>query len=304
MSARVFAQVLQTRYKSAAHKLVMAAIASRANNDGAGAFPSQAELSDAAMVTVRTVRRLVNDLVDTGHLEVSLHAGGTAERSAAGRRCNSYRIISVDPVGGQTVPQSPIISGHVVPQPFPVGGQTVPQLPIISGQIDNNWRTNQPELADTAYPVSSHDATYTSSLNVPPYRETPASVNTPPQRWTIDKIAERAGAIWAKQRAEAGQADHQGGLAKWKTKQLLADSRPLLERLSARHDVDSIDALACAALGEPHALARFAETNPDAHGGDCAGGCDGTGWVAAARGDGVVRCTRMPEACLLDELAS
>lgn len=72
-------------------RLLLLAIADAADQHGENAWPSQPTLAEMVRVSVRTVRRLVAELVELGELEVEEFAGGTT-RMRPDRRPHLYRL--------------------------------------------------------------------------------------------------------------------------------------------------------------------------------------------------------------------
>jgi hypothetical protein len=78
-------------------RLVLLAIADAADQEGGNAWPSQQTIAHMTRLSVRTVRRLVTELVVLGELEVTEHGGGTAH-TRIDRRPHLYRLVMT---GGQ-----------------------------------------------------------------------------------------------------------------------------------------------------------------------------------------------------------
>jgi hypothetical protein len=114
-------------------RLVLLAIADAADQHGENAWPAQQTIADMVRVSVRTVRRLVADLVELGELEVEQHAGGTS-RTRDDRRPHLYRLPKMAGQNGRT---------------------TVSPRPVTGGQIGGHGRTNREARADTAVPRTS-----------------------------------------------------------------------------------------------------------------------------------------------------
>lgn len=72
-------------------KMVLLVIADHANDDGAEAWPSQATIAKKASVSIRTVQRSVNSLVEQGYLRMEKHRGGSAT-CREDRRPHRYTI--------------------------------------------------------------------------------------------------------------------------------------------------------------------------------------------------------------------
>lgn len=114
-------------------RLVLLAIADAADQHGENAWPAQQTIADMVRVSVRTVRRLVADLVELGELEVEVHAGGTS-RTRDDRRPHLYRLPKMAGQNGRT---------------------TVSPRSVTGGQTGGHGRTNREARADTAVPRTS-----------------------------------------------------------------------------------------------------------------------------------------------------
>jgi hypothetical protein len=115
-------------------RLVLLAIADAADQGGENAWPSQATIASMCRISVRTVRRLVAELVELGELEVIEH-GGAAYRED--RRPHRYRLVKMaGHTGGHSDPPLP---------PRPPNGRTT----------ERHGRTNPVARADTGDPITS-----------------------------------------------------------------------------------------------------------------------------------------------------
>jgi hypothetical protein len=72
-------------------KMVLLVIADHASDDGTEAWPSQATIAAKASVSIRTVQRAVNSLVENGYLWMQKGAGGSAT-CREDRRPHKYTI--------------------------------------------------------------------------------------------------------------------------------------------------------------------------------------------------------------------
>ena len=72
-------------------KMVLLVIADHASDDGTEAWPSQVTIGKKASVSVRTVQRSVNSLIDKGYLRMQKGAGGSAT-CRDDRRPHKYTI--------------------------------------------------------------------------------------------------------------------------------------------------------------------------------------------------------------------
>ena len=73
-------------------KMVLLVIADHANDEGTEAWPSQATIANKASVSIRTVQRSVNSLVDKGYVWLQKGAGGSAN-CRDDRRPHRYTIV-------------------------------------------------------------------------------------------------------------------------------------------------------------------------------------------------------------------
>lgn len=71
-----------------AARLVMLSIANHTDAYGCNAWPSQKKIAEEAGVSVATVRRVVDDLVEMGELAVGVHKG----QQGLGGRTNYYEM--------------------------------------------------------------------------------------------------------------------------------------------------------------------------------------------------------------------
>jgi hypothetical protein len=90
MSIRLMSDVWKTALPTV-EKMVLLVIADHANDDGAEAWPSQATIAKKASVSIRTVQRSVNSLVEQGYLRMEKHRGGSAT-CREDRRPHRYTI--------------------------------------------------------------------------------------------------------------------------------------------------------------------------------------------------------------------
>jgi hypothetical protein len=72
-------------------KMVLLVIADHANDEGTEAWPSQATIAKKASISIRTVQRAVNHLVEQGYLRMERHGGGSAN-CREDRRPHRYTI--------------------------------------------------------------------------------------------------------------------------------------------------------------------------------------------------------------------
>ena len=72
-------------------KMVLLVIADHANDEGTQSYPSQATIAAKASISIRTVQRAVNNLVDQGYVRMTKHAGGSAD-FREDRRPHLYQI--------------------------------------------------------------------------------------------------------------------------------------------------------------------------------------------------------------------
>lgn len=90
MSIRVMSEVWLTKLPLT-EKMVLLVIADHASDDGTEAWPSQATIAKKASISIRTVQRAVNTLVDKGFVYMQKGAGGSAN-CREDRRPHKYTI--------------------------------------------------------------------------------------------------------------------------------------------------------------------------------------------------------------------
>jgi hypothetical protein len=90
MSIRLMAEVWRTDLATI-EKMVLLVIADHASDDGTEAWPSQATIAAKASISIRTVQRAVNSLVENGYLWMQKGAGGSAT-CREDRRPHKYTI--------------------------------------------------------------------------------------------------------------------------------------------------------------------------------------------------------------------
>lgn len=90
MSIRLMSEVWRTDLPTV-EKMVLLVIADHANDEGTEAWPSQATIASKASISIRTVQRSVNSLVEAGYLRMEKHAGGSAN-CREDRRPHRYTI--------------------------------------------------------------------------------------------------------------------------------------------------------------------------------------------------------------------
>jgi hypothetical protein len=90
MSIRLMAEVWRTDLPTI-EKMVLLVIADHASDDGTEAWPSQATIAAKASISIRTVQRAVNSLVENGYLWMQKGAGGSAT-CREDRRPHKYTI--------------------------------------------------------------------------------------------------------------------------------------------------------------------------------------------------------------------
>jgi hypothetical protein len=76
MSVRVMTWVFDNSVSEGTDRLVLLAIADRANDDGTDAWPSLGWIAKKANVSERTVRRSIRNLESMGELRTRVRAGG------------------------------------------------------------------------------------------------------------------------------------------------------------------------------------------------------------------------------------
>lgn len=105
MSIKVMTKVWdQSQHKGSA-LLLLLAMADCANDDGGSCYPSIPTLSQKTRLNLRTVRRLIDELIESGELELLVKGGG--------RTHSEYRIV--------------IEGGHFAPGVSDPGGVRPPQ---------------------------------------------------------------------------------------------------------------------------------------------------------------------------------
>jgi DNA-binding MarR family transcriptional regulator len=90
MSIRLMSEVWRTDLATI-EKMVLLVIADHASDDGTEAWPSQATIAAKASISIRTVQRAVNSLVENGYLWMQKGAGGSATCREE-RRPHKYTI--------------------------------------------------------------------------------------------------------------------------------------------------------------------------------------------------------------------
>lgn len=114
-------------------RLVLLAIADRANDDGTDAWPSIRTIAEKARVSERTAIRSVQALEELGELAV--------ERSTGGHRSNSYRVV-MDPARGDSLaePRADNLSPRQV-----VRGDTADRAEVTLVSPDTSLRPDPPQ---------------------------------------------------------------------------------------------------------------------------------------------------------------
>lgn len=90
MSIRLMSDVWRTNLPTT-EKMVLLVIADHANDEGTQSYPSQATIAEKASISIRTVQRAVNTLVDEGYIRMFKHSGGSAD-CRDDRRPHLYQI--------------------------------------------------------------------------------------------------------------------------------------------------------------------------------------------------------------------
>lgn len=90
MSIRLMSEVWRTDLPTI-EKMVLLVIADHASDDGTEAWPSQATIAAKASISIRTVQRAVNSLVENSYLWMQKGAGGSAT-CREDRRPHKYTI--------------------------------------------------------------------------------------------------------------------------------------------------------------------------------------------------------------------
>jgi hypothetical protein len=114
-------------------RLVLLAIADAADAQGDNAWPKQETIARMVRVDVRTVRRLVDDLIELGELQMIRHGGGTTF-TRSDRRPHLYRLPKMAGQNGRTS-----VSGRCE----------------TGGNPASHGRTFPPPRADTVVPRTS-----------------------------------------------------------------------------------------------------------------------------------------------------
>lgn len=136
MSVRVMTWVFDHSRAEGSDRLVLLAIADRANDEGGDAWPSLAWIAQKANLSERTVRRCLRSLEENGEIETLVQAGGN-KFTRHDRRPNAYRVVMHS--GGST-------GGHTCPPDEPrgvkydtTGGQVRPNGgSLVSAYTSNN----------------------------------------------------------------------------------------------------------------------------------------------------------------------
>lgn len=100
MSIRLMSEVWRTNLPTV-EKMVLLVIADHASDDGTEAWPSQATIAAKASISIRTVQRAVNSLVEKGYLWMAKGAGGSAT-CRDDRRPHKYTL-RLEKLRGDTV---------------------------------------------------------------------------------------------------------------------------------------------------------------------------------------------------------
>jgi len=90
MSIRLMSDVWRTSLPTV-EKMVLLVIADHANDEGTQSYPSQATIASKASISIRTVQRSVNNLVERGFIRMFKGAGGSAN-CREDRRPHLYQI--------------------------------------------------------------------------------------------------------------------------------------------------------------------------------------------------------------------
>jgi hypothetical protein len=90
MSIRLMSEVWRTTLPTT-EKMVLLVIADHANDEGTQSYPSQATIAEKASISIRTVQRAVNTLVQEGYIRMFKHSGGSPE-CREDRRPHLYQI--------------------------------------------------------------------------------------------------------------------------------------------------------------------------------------------------------------------
>lgn len=100
MSIRLMSEVWRANLPTT-EKMVLLVIADHANDEGTQSYPSQATIAEKASISIRTVQRAVNTLVDEGYIRMFKHSGGSAT-CREDRRPHLYQI-NINKLRGDTV---------------------------------------------------------------------------------------------------------------------------------------------------------------------------------------------------------
>lgn len=92
MSVKVMSWVWEHSQATGRDLLVLLAIADRADDEGGGAWPSQSTIAAKTRISVRSVQRALDDLVEMGELAIEQRAGG-GKHTPARYRPNAYRVL-------------------------------------------------------------------------------------------------------------------------------------------------------------------------------------------------------------------
>lgn len=90
MSIRLMAEVWRTDLPTV-EKMVLLVIADHANDEGTQSYPSQATIAKKASISIRTVQRAANNLIEQGYIRIFKHSGGSAD-CREDRRPHLYQI--------------------------------------------------------------------------------------------------------------------------------------------------------------------------------------------------------------------
>lgn len=97
MSVQAMGWVLEHSRSQTGTRLVLMAIANHADADGRNAWPSQKRIAQEARVSVRTVRRAVDELVEMGELAVREYEGASRGRGRTHYYELSGYIATIEP---------------------------------------------------------------------------------------------------------------------------------------------------------------------------------------------------------------
>jgi DNA-binding transcriptional MocR family regulator len=206
------------------HKLVLLALADRANAKDGTCFPSASDIAWRTGFSERTVRAYVDTLEATGFI-TKVHRRRRPDGTLG---TWTYRVNHRDPVATGS--------------PLPLATQN---------------RTSDTQTSPPVTPTPRAEPTYEPTLN-------PSL--TSEDAITPEAIAEEAGRMHTALQGDRGVKVHdRKKLQAWKRNQLLADERPRLEQLSARHHARvkaghspiPIGVLGAAVLGDNHSLTLY-----------------------------------------------